>query len=284
MAATETLGLWGIVRPAEVIEIAAQTGLSIDLAAALLEQESGGGHNVWGHDGVNTGGIYVKGSAVTKEAYLAYKARRSELGSQGVGPTQLTWAGYQDQADNLGGAWDWRNNVRVGFSALVALIKVHGQADGIRRYNGSGPAAERYRDQVLARAKKWRDRLGSDAIVDATRPPTSTVTPDRKRDVMIDNKPLQGNGDLRLIVPVGRASIATARAFISAVVDGPGQGTITGFFQSDTGGISGFQWTIGFRDGRSDRNWVEVPDGTTQINLQYDLPDGGTVCVEAIPK
>lgn len=284
MAATETLGLWGIVRPAEVVEIAASTGLPIDLAAALLEQESGGGHNVWGHDGVDTGGIYVKGSPVTKEAYLAFKARRHELGSQGVGPAQLTWAGYQDQADNLDGAWDWRSNVRVGFSALAALTKAYGSADGVRRYNGSGPAAEAYRDQVLAKARKWRDRIGSGAITEAAIPSTPTATPNRKKDVVIDNKPLQGNGDLRLIVPVGRASIATARAFISAVVDGPSQGSLTGFFQSDTGGISDFRWTLGFQDGHADRPWIEVPDGTTQVNLQYDMPDGGTVCVEAIPK
>jgi hypothetical protein len=201
VGAVESLAARGIVRPAEVVELAHAAGLEVEagqdpselfavrvggrlspcrpelhaaprrisgfvaeLAAAAthLETESAGGRNVWGHDPVDTGGIYRKGSAVTREAYLAYKARRAELGAQGVGPCQLTWRGYQDLADGRGACWDWRVNAAVGFEVLAGLIRAHGIRDGFRRYNGSGPAAERYADDAVVRLAKWRDRLPGD--------------------------------------------------------------------------------------------------------------------------
>lgn len=106
-----------------------------------------------------------------------------------------------------------------------------------------------------------------------------------RKDNMIDNRELgPGSGDIRLIVPVGKASITTARAWLSATVNGPDLGSVRGWFQSDTGGISDFSWTIGYADGHSNRPWTEMPDGTTQVNLQYDMPDGGTICVETLAK
>lgn len=160
MAATETLALWGVLRAPEVVELAAAVGLELAAAAVLLEKESGGGRNVWGSDAVQTGGFYAKGAAVTRENYTAWKPNRSRLGSQGVGPCQLTWSGYQDQADQLGGCWDWRHNVRVGFAALVQLQRQYGVRDGFRRYNGSGPMAERYADDAMTKLGRWRTRLG----------------------------------------------------------------------------------------------------------------------------
>jgi hypothetical protein len=156
------LATGGIQRAADVITLASAAGLDLACAAVLLEKESAGGRNVWGHDGVATGGIYVKGGEVTEVAYLAYKARRAELGAQGVGPCQLTWHGFQDQADDRGGCWDWHVNVAVGFETLAGLIQRRGQRDGFRRYNGSGAAAERYADDAMERLARWRTRLGSD--------------------------------------------------------------------------------------------------------------------------
>lgn len=162
MTAADTLDAWGILRAEDVVELARSAALDLPAAAVLLEKESGGGRNVWGSDPVDTGGTYVKGAEVTRAAYEAYRAgrRAGRLSAQGVGPCQLTWSGYQDQADNLGGCWDWRANVRVGFSTLAGLQRAHGVRDGFRRYNGSGPAAERYADDAMARLARWRDRLG----------------------------------------------------------------------------------------------------------------------------
>lgn len=125
----------------------------------LLIKESSGGRNVWGHDAVSTGGFYTKGGEVTRAAYETWLPHRARLGSQGVGPTQLTWPGLQDRADERGGCWDWRTNCAVGFEHLAQLIRQHGVRDGFRRYNGTGPAAERYADDAMTRLAVWRQRL-----------------------------------------------------------------------------------------------------------------------------
>jgi hypothetical protein len=162
MTAAEVLAKHGTQRAAEVVELAAAAKLELPAAATLLEKESGGGRNVWGHDNVDTGGHYVKGAEVTKEAYLNYKADRARgrIGAQGVGPTQLTFKGFQDRADTRGGCYDWRVNCSVGFEILAGLIKANGVHDGFRAYNGSGEAAERYADDAIEKLGVWRFRLG----------------------------------------------------------------------------------------------------------------------------
>src|SRR5690606_10722699 len=110
----------GLPRADEIVELAAQEGLDLACAVVLLQKESGG-RNVWGHDPVDTGGVYVKGSEVTREAYLEYKRRN--LPAQGVGPCQLTYKPFQQQADDIGGCWDWRRNVTIGFRILAGYIK-----------------------------------------------------------------------------------------------------------------------------------------------------------------
>jgi hypothetical protein len=160
MTAAEVLAKHGTQRAAEVVELAAAAGLEPAVAATLLQKESGGGHNVWGHDDVDDGGNYVKGAPVTKEAYKKYKRDRGRLGAQGVGPTQLTFPGFQDRADDRGGCFDWRVNCSVGFEILAEHIKAKGLRDGFRAYNGSGAAAERYADDAMSKLAVWRSRLG----------------------------------------------------------------------------------------------------------------------------
>jgi hypothetical protein len=171
-----SLAAWGIQHPDDVIAQAQTAGLPLAVAASLLEQESGGGHNVWGSDGVDTGGAYVKGAPVTREAYLAYRqlVKAGKIGHQGVGPVQLTAEVYQARADALGGGWDPVVNMRVGFMALADLIHAYGVADGVRRYNGSGPAALAYRDRMLGRIAKWADRLGPTPIQEDDMPLSDT--------------------------------------------------------------------------------------------------------------
>jgi hypothetical protein len=72
---------------------------------------------------------------------------------------QCTSAQYQDTADDLGGCWDPLANMRSGFRGMGALIKRHGVQQGARRYNGSGPAAEAYGRDFLAKYGTWRERL-----------------------------------------------------------------------------------------------------------------------------
>lgn len=163
MTVIEVLAAGGILDPPTVISAADGVGLPVALAAALLVQESAGGRNVWGHDPVPNRGIYVPGSAVTEAQYRRYKvmADRGEVGRQGVGPCQLTARSYQDAADARGGCWDPKANMLAGFAGLVALTNKYGLPDGVRRYNGSGPMAERYRDRVMQRYQEWIIRLRS---------------------------------------------------------------------------------------------------------------------------
>ncbi|HXH97814.1 MAG TPA: peptidoglycan-binding domain-containing protein [Gaiellaceae bacterium] len=163
----------GIVSPKLTLQEARRAALPLPLACALLEQESSGGHNVFGHDAVRNP---VSGGQVTRERYLEYKRYRPTLGMQGVGPCQLTWRGYQDQADALGGCWKPAINMRVGFAVLTAGIRRNGMRTGIRAYNGSGVAAERYADQVLERMRKWERLLGAMPAAQA-RPARPAPTP-----------------------------------------------------------------------------------------------------------
>lgn len=165
MTAVDTMKAWGILRPADVAELCARTGLPLALGCAILEQESGGGRNVWGSDGgagVKTGGAYTPGGPVTEENYRRYRrlADANVIIRQGVGPCQLTARSWQDAADARGGCWDPLANMLAGFTGLVAMINQYGLPDGVRRYNGSGFAAEAYRDRVLTRYRTWTDRLG----------------------------------------------------------------------------------------------------------------------------
>ena len=132
-------------------------GIKPSLALAMLEQESGG-RNVFGHDPT----IFIGAGAVTKEKYLRYRDARRRSGNrlmQGVGPMQLTWWEFQDGADRLGGCWIPKYNLRYGYRRLAQLIKSYGKHEGIKRYNGSGQAAENYKRSVLIREQRWHERL-----------------------------------------------------------------------------------------------------------------------------
>ena len=83
---------------------------------------------------------------------------------QGVGPCQLTWYEFQDEADREGGCWRPEINIRIGFRHLAANIKLHGEAEGAKRYNGAGKAAELYSAELLRKAAAWEQRLAGVAV------------------------------------------------------------------------------------------------------------------------
>lgn len=294
MTAARSLAAWGILRADEVVELAAGAGLELAVAATMLEKESSGGHNVWGRDGVPTGGFYTKGGPVTRANYLAWKPHRGRLGSQGVGPTQLTYPPLQDRADALGGCWDWRCNVHVGFEHLASLVRRYGLEAGFRAYNGGDkaaragvvPDADRYGRDAMARLAKWRDRLGTTPSPAArTDTPTTAPQPTTEGDVSVQNILLDGAGEITLRLPVGHGAIASSRAWISANLRSGATrpGRVRWWFQGVTAGISRRDWTsLVVVDGLSSEVTDELPPGTRKINIQYEMPDGGVVCLEAI--
>jgi hypothetical protein len=135
---------------------AKRAGLDLAVLCAVLEQETGGGRNVFGHDPT----IYRGAGTVTKKKYLAYRQARGPKGRggmQGVGPMQLTWYSYQDAADRIGGCWIPRYNVRVGATLLARSIRTYGLKRALWKYNGS----KVYADEVMLRVRKWKRIIGT---------------------------------------------------------------------------------------------------------------------------
>lgn len=150
----------GIKIPYRAATAAKRAGVPLWLACSVLVQETGGGTNEWGHDPtIFVGGYDARngkhwGPTVTRAAYAEYKRQRGpdgRGGMQGCGVVQLTWYSTQDAADAIGGCWDPLCSMVVGFASLAANVSRHGLFDGIALYNGSGPAAQKYAQQVLSR-------------------------------------------------------------------------------------------------------------------------------------
>jgi cold shock CspA family protein len=140
-----------------IVKEARRAGIPISLGFALIDQESNF-KNVFGHDST----IFRGAGNVTKGKYTAYKQQRGPHGKggmQGVGPAQLTWYEFQDQADKRGGAWVPKHNISVAFDHLASLIRHKGMREGIAAYNGSGDDAAMYATSVLSKQRKWHNWL-----------------------------------------------------------------------------------------------------------------------------
>lgn len=138
-----------------VLEARRSENVPVSLAFALVEQETGF-RNVFGHDG----GSILHGQTVTRSRVQQLLRHIAAGGaSNGVGPTQLTWPPFIRRAERLGGAHNTRHTIRVGVEILDDLIEAHGRTLGIRKYNGTGRAAERYAREVLDKMDDWHRRL-----------------------------------------------------------------------------------------------------------------------------
>lgn len=142
-----------------------------------------------------------------------------------------------------------------------------------------------HRDYTLATKDGNHTDCGDGFPWDVVLSRAQQIVKPRKGENMITNYRVHGQDNLRLICPVGSASAVTARAWVSATVDGPkGGGHIDVWFQNEKAGVGDVHWDIAFTNGRSDRRVAEVPDGTTQINIEHNLPGEGTVCLETLSK
>jgi hypothetical protein len=140
-----------------IIKWARVYGVPISLAFALIEHEAGF-RKVFGHDRT----IFVGAGVVTRALCRAYVIARRRSGNrlmQGVGEGQLTWWETQDLAEKLGGLHTADANVRVALLTLAARIHEHGEAKGVERYNGTGPAAVAYSREVRAGGHVWHRLL-----------------------------------------------------------------------------------------------------------------------------
>jgi hypothetical protein len=144
-------------------------GIPISAGFALVQKETYF-RNIFGHDGTTSIPNSWKGGAVTKSRYAYYKARRPTHGMQGVGPTQLTWYSFQDEADKLGGCWRPGINIHVGLRNFSASFKTYVARGQTRRtalqsaahdYNGTGAAADAYGRDFLVQMDKWHNILNT---------------------------------------------------------------------------------------------------------------------------
>lgn len=145
----------GCPYPIRLITEAGKFGLSVPLACSLVVQESAW-ENIFGHDPT----VFVGAGAVTENSYHAYSAEAERTGQvQGVGVVQLTYRAYQLEADKIGGCWVIACQMQIGFGVLAENIRRDGLHAGVAAYNGSGPAAEAYADEVIARAVTYAKEL-----------------------------------------------------------------------------------------------------------------------------
>ena len=146
----------GIKIPVIAFVAAKRAGIPYWMACAFLVQESAGGQNVFGHDP----SIFEGAGKVTKDKYLEYRRQRIASGNrkmQGVGPMQLTWWEFQDEADRAGGAWKPYYNSLIGFKIIRKYLDAGmTPQQAATRYNGSGPAAEAYGREMNTRFETWR--------------------------------------------------------------------------------------------------------------------------------
>jgi hypothetical protein len=138
---------------------------------AFLMQETGGGMNIYGHD-VDAEGVprpFYDHGVVTQSNYADYLIERdlcvrvpkkwAHLGrrSQGVGPLQLTWWKYQDEADQAGGCWNVSVNLLVGARILGRLRDGGRHTWHVVAREWSGK--DTYANEMDARFAQWRKWL-----------------------------------------------------------------------------------------------------------------------------
>jgi hypothetical protein len=131
---------------------AERTGLPLAVGCVMLMKESSGGRNVYGQDPVRCS---PRGGAVTESNYRDYLRNRAQCGNQGVGPTQLTYPGYQDRADREGGCWRPEANIRVGFGILSDYVRTGSIRDAFSRYNTGRPGDSPYARDAMSRLPYW---------------------------------------------------------------------------------------------------------------------------------
>lgn len=160
----------------ELVQAALTAGVPLAVAAALLEKETGGA-NVFGHD---AGGAMYGAGEVTEENFREFLAQvRAGATSNGVGPLQITWPGYLDDAEARGiRLWVPAENIAYGLGIIATLLNGREDDDAIRAageaYNGNAS----YGDDLLYRTTQWRQRLAGVPIEseELTMADISTIT------------------------------------------------------------------------------------------------------------
>ncbi len=145
-----------------VVEKMELTGVPKTMALTMLNKETSMkhpngivtyGHNIYGHDRGSCFNFPGRNVVVTLENYREYLDCVVRGGKRnGVGPTQLTWIGFQQEADRRGGCWRIDVNLQLGFEILRDHYRKYGVWEAFKRYNG----AASYADSSMALMPKWQ--------------------------------------------------------------------------------------------------------------------------------
>lgn len=86
----------------------------------------------------------------------------------------------------------------------------------------------------------------------------------------------------RIAIPVGSASGIIAQAWITGVCNGPDKATARVWAQSDNDGIADrwLNFDYDLTKNLAQRDWWELPNGTTQLNMHLHFPQGGSITLE----
>jgi len=181
-----------------IVREAKRSKLSVPLVCAVVDVESNF-RNVFGHDGGPGHTNPIKSPQggtllVTKERYDRYVHHRDlGRGHQGVGPMQLTFGPWQDEAQKLGGCWKEEFNIHVGVKELAGLIRQHGEREGLRRYNAGASGGHEYPGIVLKAKRRWVMELAGAAATPTPKPGhTTKPKPGQPRTFRLQRKAMQG--------------------------------------------------------------------------------------------
>lgn len=204
------------------------------------------------------------------------------------------WAGFTDlgdeflgiEAESVGTRDDWTPEQRDCYPRLIGACLFYMRRDADRAAFHKEVCVPRGRkiDAAFWDGPRTRERIGWLLGDPLNRIPRGGMATGRRKDNdTVENHVIRGTGILKLVCTVGKASSTTARAWLSAAL-ADGTGSIRVFAQDDDSGINDWTWNLAIRDGRSDRPWAELRDGTTQLVIQYNLTGSGAVCLETLAK
>jgi hypothetical protein len=132
--------------------------IPVSLGLALQEQESGG-RNIFGAD---ARAPFAHQPVTQARVMELVRHVRGGGTSNGVGPLQLTFIGFIDEANRDGGAWKPAVNIATGLGIVAGHIKRHGVRGGLASYNAGqpgSPAGQRYADEVMRKQKHFHDLM-----------------------------------------------------------------------------------------------------------------------------
>jgi hypothetical protein len=132
--------------------------IPVSLGVALQEQESNG-RNIFGADQ----NAPFTHQPVTKEHVLKLVEHVRAGGvSNGVGPLQLTFLPFIEEANRDGGAWKPSVNIATGLGIIADHVKRHGIRGGLAAYNGGTPQSRKglkYAKEVMERQDRIHDLI-----------------------------------------------------------------------------------------------------------------------------